>query len=888
MDSRVTLSPITFNRTSSINGIRMVHPFILKNIKLPRLGYLVDSDYDGDEGVAVLRFLDPNSQTIFDWYDNTGHLSFLLTDASLLETVEELGRDKDYVKTEDVVKYDAVLDEDVTLRKVFATNPLAIGGDYRRGRSFRNILQENHQIWEAWVRYHSRYCYDNGFEVGMPYLVTEEAVRPYVNTETEERIENVIQTLHEEHGVALTDELRHWVRIFEYSLPAVKLTSVDIEVLPEDPNRMPNANIADQPIIAVSFKASTGKRIVLLLRRQGLSEDGVDIEADQVTFFEQEKELVARTFRIMEMFPFVATFNGDDFDFRYLYNRATQLGIPRFSNPIYIVRNECKLKHGIHIDLYQFFKHPSIQVYAFQGKYRSFGLDEISKALLGKGKIDYKGDEDWVSVGDLSYTDLGRYCLNDSELTYELLTFKNNVTLNLILTLAKMANLPVPGVVRQKISSWIRSMFYYILIKKNILIPSQEQLRSKGEAQTVPKIKGKKYEGAIVKEPSPGIHFNVTVLDYQSLYPSIVKERNIGYSSLNCSHLECRGNTVPGTTHHICIKNRAIEADVIGSLRDIRVLMYKPRAKDKSLIEDERSFYSVLEQAIKVFLNASYGVFGNEGFALFCILTPEATAAFSREAMQLLMDKCEKTNVNLLYADTDSAALKNPTEEEMNILQQWALDTLRLDLGIDKVYRYVVFSHRKKNYLGVYEDGTLDIKGLTGKKVHIPDIVKKPFFEVTELLGKIEREEEFDLARKEIQTIVRNVYYKLRDKEWENMKELAFHTRLGRHPNSYETNPQHVKAARMLMELGHDVRGGDTVHYVKTTNLGGVMPLVDADPNFINVDAYVDQLESVFAQLLEPLQIDFGSDVTGLGMTLDNYPSEKGVVKPSLLVDFMR
>ena len=125
----------------------------------------------------------------------------------------------------------------------------------------------------------------------------------------------------------------------------------------------------------------------------------------------------------MKEYPFIITFNGDDFDLMYFYNRGIRLNIPKVLNPVYVTKRECKLKHGIHIDLYRFFKNRSIQNYAFKGAYKEFGLDAISKAILGRGKIVNE-----VSIGELDYSKLAKYCLNDSDLTYELTAFKDNIT----------------------------------------------------------------------------------------------------------------------------------------------------------------------------------------------------------------------------------------------------------------------------------------------------------------------------------------------------------------------------------------------------------------------------------------------------------------------------
>jgi len=841
----------------------------------PRLGYLVDLEYDGDTGRAVLFFLDPDTQTIFKWYDSTGHVSYLLTVAPEVEVEYLFEKDRDYLGVETVEKYNAILDETVQLRKVYATNPLAIGGGSRMGGSnYRDSLTgEGYNVWEAWIRYVNNYCYDTGIEVGMPYLVSKDEIVPVVNKDVTERIEQVFGEIL--NHVEYNETLGEYIRLFETPLPPVKSTSLDIEILPESPTTLPNPNIANQPVIAAGMVDSDGNKIVYVYRRPG-PVMGLESVDGEVVFFDHEHELLLAVFRRMREYPFVVTFNGDNFDLLYLYNRASKLGIPKHLNPIYTVRRECKLRHGIHIDLYPFFNNNSIQNYAFKQKYKDYSLESISQGLLGKGKIVIDKSFEWAT-----FMDLARYCLNDAELTHELLTFDDNIVLHLILILCRISNLTVYQMTRRKISEWVRSTFYMEMRKRNWLIPSTEELRSRGETQTEAKIEGKKYQGAIVIEPQPGIFFNVVVLDFASLYPSEVKKRNIGFSTVNCKHLDCRENQVPYTTHHICTKNRAIEADIIGGLRDARVYFYKGQAKNKELFKEQLAFYNVLEQAIKVYINASYGVFGSEAFALYVPPVAESVTAYGRRDIGAVIRECGTVGVEVLYGDTDSTGLHDPTPEQVEQLQQWATDNLDLDLGIDKVYRYAIFSTRKKNYLGVFEDNTVDIKGLTGKKTNIPDIIKEPFFEVMDLLGKVTTEDEYEEVRKDVWYVFKTTRDKIWNREWENLDELAFHTRLSMNIDQYKVNAQHVKAARKLQDSGYSIKAGDMVHYIKTTTDDGVEPLISATNEQVDIKIYLEQLESVAAQFMEPMGIEWG-DISG-ETNLDMFITGK-----SFLIEFMK
>jgi len=183
---------------------------------------------------------------------------------------------------------------------------------------------------------------------------------------------------------------------------------------------------------------------------------------------------------------------------------------------------------------------------------------------------------------------------------------------------------------------------------------------------------------------------------------------------------------------------------------------------------------------------------------------------------------------------------------------------------VDKVYRYAVFSSRKKNYLGVLEDGTVDVKGLTGKKKHIPNFIKNSFNDMKERLAKVKNPAEFEKAKKDIAEIVRERYTTLKRREWESSSELAFHVVLGEELEHYtKTTPQHVKAAKLLEKTGIELRAGDLISFVKVIREPHVKPVELASKNEIDVDKYIAYLHSTFDQVLDALGLSF-DEIIGL------------------------
>jgi DNA polymerase I len=591
---------------------------------------------------------------------------------------------------------------------------------------------------------------------------------------------------------------------------------------------------------------------------------------------------------IINAYPIIITFNGDDFDLPYLYARSQDsridpngVAIPKDKVPI-MVKKESFIKHGmqaepvgirhgIHIDLYRTFDNRSIQIYAFSRAYTDHTLNAISEALLGDSKIEFEGD-----ISDLPIQRLAEYCLKDADLTYRLTSFNDNLLMKLLVAVARIGRLSVDDISRFGVNQWIRGILYYEHRQRNELIPSRSELEKKGTSSTTAIIKEKKYRGGEVVEPVPGIHFNVIVLDFASLYPSIIKVHNLSYETINCSHEDCRENKVEGTTHWVCKHRKGLTSFLIGSLRDLRVNYYKHLSKDKTLSQEERKLYNVVSQAIKVILNASYGVMGAAIFPLYCLPVADATAALGRTTINRTINKCREIGIQVVYGDTDSIFLSNPDQKHIDQLVQWARETLGVDLEIDKQYRYVVFSDLKKNYLGVLSDGTVDVKGLTGKKSHTPPFIRKAFYDILEILGKINSEKDFEYAKEKIKNVIQENAKNLEVHKIP-LEELSFNVTInkslstygkktgsktvdGNGSDIYKGLPQHIKAAKMLADANkREVRAGDIISYVKIKAGDGVRPVELSKPEEIDTEKYLETMESTFEQVLSALNFDFKS-----------------------------
>ena len=813
--------------------------------------YFIGAGYDGERRSVYLKLYEPKSQKIHFWYDNTGHVPYCLSKEPVASLQKNHGivKHPGFLRFEQSNRFDALEGKQIPVTIIYARDPLSIGG--RPSGCIRDITR----AWEADIRYTENYIYDRRLEPGMSYVIKRGNLTALQSGSSSINI----QTIFGENDPSYQSVLDRWLRLLEFPVPEYRRVAFDIEVEQSKDTRVPDPTEAEDRVICASFSASDGLRKALLLRRQGFDAGSTESTSGiLLEFYDTEEELLSAIFRVLDDYPVILTFNGDDFDLRYLSHRAQRLGYFRDTIPIELGRESAGVRYGIHLDLYKFFFNRSIQVYAFSGKYREVTLDAISEALLEEGKLEIS-----TPVSRLSYSELAEYCFQDAQLVLRLTQFDGEVVMKLVTALSRISFLPIEDMSRQGVSGWIRSMMFREHRLRGYIIPRSEEItESKGATSTTAVIKGKKYKGGMVVDPIPGVHFQVAVLDFASLYPSIIKSWNLGYETILCNHPEDRTNKIPDTDHWVCRKKKAMESQLVGSLRDIRIKWYKPKSKETNLPPETLSWYQVVQNALKVVLNASYGVFGSDRFSLYCPPLAESTAAVGRYDITSTIKEAKRLGIEVFYGDTDSLFLGTPDRTKLDELIQWSRKELGMELEVDKNYRYVALSLRKKNYLGVHPDNRVDIKGLTGKKRHTPEFIKETFNQMIGILGQVQTPLDFDDARTKIKSLVQDSYSKLRNRKY-SLDDLAFNMMIGKSVAGYtKTMPQHVKAAQQLRDKGDEIKAGDLVSFVKVSTSAGVKPVRLASRHEIDVDKYTEYIRATFEQVLDALGLDY-EELTG-------------------------
>jgi DNA polymerase elongation subunit (family B) len=435
--------------------------------------------------------------------------------------------------------------------------------------------------------------------------------------------------------------------------------------------------------------------------------------------------------------------------------------------------------------------------------------------------------------------------------------------LYLTFTLARLTNLPVPQLYNnRRVSTWIKSILHNYLRKKNILIPTSKELRKNEKVHTV--------KGALTLTPKPGVHFNTVVVDFDSMYPSLIDSYNLSHETIDCPHRECQTNKVPEQPHHVCTKRRGIYSILIGSLKDLRIHWFKPKSKNKNISPEDRRLAEATSKLLKLILVSSYGVV----VRIHGISRPslaESITAYGRHSLKTAQKIADKKGLTPIYGDTDSLFLENPTEKEIQWLIKTVKTQLKLHLSIETRYNLCVLPEASKAYFGIKKDGTVDIKGLTAIKSNSPNFFQNTFNKSVKELTTVQNQSQLEDAKKRIKEIVREAIKDLKSGKIP-IQDLEYHVKIHEPPEEKlkaKALHQPYQCALQLLDSGKTVNKRDTMHFVKVTpfNYKGKKFTVKPTEHVnnrreINVEDYTRNLKTALNQVFKPMKIEFSDQET--------------------------
>ena len=445
---------------------------------------------------------------------------------------------------------------------------------------------------------------------------------------------------------------------------------------------------------------------------------GAKDDSGNITFHPDEKTLLQEFFlHIQKIDPDVIIgWNVVDFDLDYLARRCQQLHIPfslgRDNKLGKIVPPRTKRQTMLAQIPGRVVLDGIASLKTAMYRFENFSLEAVAQELLGKGKLISHDNrvEEVTRLFQQTPEELAAYNLEDCRLVLNI--FEKTSLINLLVERTKLTGLSLD---RQG-GSVAAFDFVYLprLHRRGFVAPD---LAKDSDAMTSP--------GGYVMDSQPGLYENVLVLDFKSLYPSIIRTFHVDPLAL----AQPGENPIPGYQGATFSRDNYILPEII-------IALWKERDKAK------KQNNHPLSQAIKILMNSFYGVLGTPGCRFFSPKLAGSITHYGKEIISATRDFIEEKGYSVIYGDTDSvfvllgdghaedAARIIGNELATSLNQYWdnnLKETLALEsfLEIEFETHYLKFlmptirgskKGSKKRYAGLVRkpDGKLDVifKGL--------------------------------------------------------------------------------------------------------------------------------------------------------------------------------
>lgn len=593
----------------------------------------------------------------------------------------------------------------------------------------------------------------------------------------------------------------------EEKLPPLKILAFDIETSEKGEG---------ENIIMISLEDN--RKFSRVLTYKGRRKRGIEVLKD-------EKALLERFVKLLrDRDPdIILGYNTDRFDFVKLDSRAEALNVrlelSRDGSRVEFKRrmriSAADIKGRVHLDLFDF-------VDNIMSSYLStevLSLDRVAREIIGKEKKRMKWKEIeslWKEGKDMSR--LAEYCLWDSRLALML----GDAILPQIYELCRVTGQKLFDVSRMSYSQLVE----WLLIRKargiGELSPNRPKYDEVRKRRLYPA-----FTGGYVHVPVEGIHENIALYDFASLYPSITITHNVSPETLNCMCCAMKGkcsgrvNKVPESEHYFCRRHKgfipAVLEELVGQRQKVKRRM--SRAKPGTIL------YRMLDNrqhALKILANASYGYYAYAGSRWYSRVCAQSITAWGRYYIRKVIKMAQRMKYPVIYGDTDSLFLKVKTKKASREFLKKANKSLPgvMELDLEGIYSAGIFVlaktglAAKKRYALLDDRGEMTIRGFEKVRRDWSPIAKDTQESVLRAILKDRSPQKaVDLVRKNIERI-RNGDVEL--------DELVIYSQITKPLNQYEQVGPHVAAARKAQERGRTIKPGMSISIIITQGEGSI------------------------------------------------------------------
>jgi len=331
------------------------------------------------------------------------------------------------------------------------------------------------------------------------------------------------------------------------------------------------------------------------------------------------------------------------------------------------------------------------------------------------------------------------------------------------------------------------------------------------------------YAGGLVLEPKKGFYDKyVLLLDFNSLYPSIVQEYNICYTTVTRPTPAPDGTTplaeLPPSSADNGVLPRLIGM-LVARRREVRAIL--KQEKDPA----RRTQLDIRQKALKIMANSMYGCLGFSGSRFYARALAELITARGRDALQHAVEIAGNNNMEVIYGDTDSVMVHSGTDELAEARKM--ADTLKrevnkhykcMEIDVDGVMKSMLLLKKKKYAALMVEEKNGELT--TTRETKGLDLVRRDWCTLSReagsavldfILSGLPREE----VVSHIGEYLRGVHERMVANEL-GIEQYIITKALTKAPHEYADakNQPHVQVAKSMIEQGQTVAPGAVIEYV--------------------------------------------------------------------------
>jgi DNA polymerase I len=389
--------------------------------------------------------------------------------------------------------------------------------------------------------------------------------------------------------------------------------------------------------------------------------------------------------------------------------------------------------------------------------------------------------------------------------------------------------------------------------------------------EIIPKVRERRfrrYPGGLVLRPRKGLHENIAVIDFKSMYPNIIMKYNVSpdtVTTMEGNDIDFYEEVGIGVRRGI----RGLFTDIVERLVSERdVVRESMRGFDRD--SKEYRILDARQRVLKILANTLYGYMGWLGARWYSYEGASLITYLGRKVISMSLDRARDIGLDVIYGDTDSIFVRYD-RERVDRLLDWINRELGMEAKIDKIYSKVLFTEAKKRYAGITVDGYIDIVGLEYVRRDWCDFARETQYKLVKMVLE-------GVGRSRLLDEFRDRVIMLRERKVP-LSQLVIWEQITRHLDEYKAHAPHISVARRLEDSGWKIRKGMFIGYVIYLGEGPLykraVHYLDAELDKIDLDYYIfNQVLPVARRVLEPVGISestLESIARGSGVGLDAF-----------------